>query len=234
MKPLMRRRVLLGLAVATLAVACGGGGEATPDPIPADLAAAESAAESGFDAGLAGDRAAATDAGRTTADRWARYRARGVSDGAPADALIAVDTAIADANRLAATNATGPQLARAFNAISAPMGRIYATYKPPVPASLLDLDYLGRELIVDARVADLALATTDLDRLVAQWAPFRSAVIAAGGGAQARAMDTGLADARNGITARDAAAVERAGVNATDAVDLIETLYADRARDPAD
>ena len=235
MKLAMRKVLVLGLAVACIAAACGGeAGETPVDPIPADLASVESAAESGFDAALAGDRTAVADAVNTAASHWSSYRGHGASDGVAADVLAAVDTAVANVNLLSAANATGPQLARAFDAISAPMARIYGVYKPPVPATLLDLDYLGRELIVDARVADLALATLDLDRLVARWAPFRSSVVAVGGDGQATAMDTTLANARRAIGARDVVALEVAGVAETDVVDMIEKLFADRARDGAD
>ena len=49
-------------------------------------------------------------------------------------------------------NAAPLVIARAFNAVSAPMARIYAVYKPPVPENLLDMDYLGREADPGERV----------------------------------------------------------------------------------
>jgi hypothetical protein len=167
---------------ASIAAACGGGeGETPTAPIPTEPAGVESAAKSGFNAALAGDRTVPADAGRAAANHWASYRRRGASDEVAADALVAVNGVIAGLDGASAVNATGRQLARAFNAISAPTARIHAVYKPPVPATPLDLDYLGRALIADACVADLVLASADLTRLTARWAPFRSSVVAIGG-----------------------------------------------------
>jgi hypothetical protein len=234
MKLMTRIVLMLSFTAASVVLGCGGEDDAPVDPIPTELAAVESAAEAGFDAALAGDRSAINVANTAIASHWANYRQQAPRDGVPADAVSAVDAGIADALRLAAANATAPALARAFNVISAPMARIYAVYHPPVPADLLDLDHLGRELIVDAREADFARAGTDLDHLLARWTAFRSVVIASGGATQATAMDRALAAARQAIAARDSAAVEAAAVTETDVVDEIETLFADRNRDPPD
>jgi hypothetical protein len=207
---------------------------AAAGPIPADLARVESAAEAGFDAALADQPAQLARAKATVTRSWATYRARALRDRVPADAVADADAAITDLTRLSAANATGPQHARAFSAISAPMGRIYAAYKPKVPAVLLDLDQLGRALIVDARGADMPLAAADLARLAECWAAFRARVVAAGGGRAVTSMDTALARARAAIEAADAAALERAAVAETDVVDVIEKLFADRAGRSAD
>jgi hypothetical protein len=221
------------MVAITCAWACGTNAAAA-DPIPTDLARVESAAEAGFDAALTADSTQLAKANATVKRSWAAYRGRALRDRVPADALAAVDAAIAHLDSLVAVHATGPQLARAYDAISAPMGRIYAVYKPPVPATLLDLDQLGRALIVDARVVDMPLAEADLARLAARWASFRARVVAVGDGRAVASMDAALARARAAIEARDATALERAAVAETDVVDVIEKLFADRTRRGAD
>ena len=206
----------------------------TRDPIPADLARVESAAEAGFDAALAADPAQVAAAAAAAEQGWSRYRARAVRDGVPPEAVLAVDAALADTRRFIVANAPAPALARGFNGISAALARIYAIYKPPVPAPLLDLDQLGRALIVDARSADMPLASADLARLAERWASFRPHVLAAKGGRSAASMDTALARVRAAIEVSDAAALERAALAETELVDELEKLFADRARRGAD
>ena len=226
MKHLLRTTwALVFAAVAVAAV----------DPIPADLARIESAAEAGFDAALAADAAQAATASAAIAKSWAAYRARAVRDRVPDDAVVSVDAALAEVERATAANAPAPALARTFNSISAPLARFYAVYRPPVPPALLDLDHLGRELIIDARVADMPRARADLVRLCGRWAAFRARVMAVGGGKKSAAtMDAALARARAAIEANDATALAHAALAETEVVDVIEKLFAGRARHGAD
>lgn len=228
------RRPLLMLLAAWTIVLAPGQGSAAADPIPADLAQVESAAEAGFDAALAADPAQVAAAAAAAEQGWSRYRARAARDGVPPETVLAVDAALADTRRFIAANAPAHTLARGFNGISAPLARIYAIYKPPVPAALLDLDQLGRALIVDARSADMPLASADLARLAERWASFRPRVLAAKAGRSAASMDSALARARAAIEVRDAAALERAALAETELVDVLEKLFADRARRGAD
>ena len=225
MKLLARGARTVTLAFVVLLAACGGE-KAAVDPIPTELAAVETAAETGFDAALKSDQVQTAAAAKLAASSWAAYLKRASADGVPAAALDAVSAAITAANSLSALNPSALAMARAFNGISAPMARIYAVYKPPVPAALLDMDYLGREIRLDSRAVDLPHAATNLDALAAQWSAFRASVTAAGGAAQAAQMDGTLAQARKAITANDAAALELAAVAQAEAVDAVETLFA--------
>jgi hypothetical protein len=224
---LAQTRRALAAALVSAATACGGGGDAV-DPIPTELANVEAAAEEGFDAALKSDRAQVLAASQKAATSWSAYRARATGDAAPADAVDAVTAAIAAVNSLAAANAPVLDIARAFNRVSAPMARLYGVYGPPVPVTLLDLDHLGREVLLDARTADLQRATTDLDALARQWTAFRAQVAAARGSAQAVQMDGTLSQARSAIAGNDPAALELAAVAEADAVDAIESLFAQR------
>jgi hypothetical protein len=226
MKLLTRGSRALTLTLALFTTACGGGEGGAADPIPTELAAVETAAETGFDAALKADQPQIAAAANVATSNWATYGKRATADGVPPAAFDAVSAAITTVNSLIASNAPAPAIARAFNQISAPMARIYAVYKPPVPATLLDLDYLGREVRADARAADIARATADLDTLTSQWAMFRTSLVAAGGAAQASQMDGTLAHARTAIAANDAAGLELAAVSEADAVDVIERFFA--------
>jgi hypothetical protein len=227
MKLLAQAHRVLAMALVLAATACGGG-DAAEDPIPTELADVEAAAEDGFDAALLSDRAQVLAAAQKAASGWAAYGARASGDAAPADALDAVTAAIAALNSLAAANAPALDIARAFNRISAPMARLYAVYAPPVPVTLLDLDHLGREVLLDARAADLQRATTDLDTLAGRWSAFRAQVVAARGSAQALQMDGTLSQARSAIAGNDPAALELAAAAEAEAVDVIEHLFAQR------
>jgi hypothetical protein len=212
-------------ALAFLLGACGGEKKAV-DPIPTELAAVETAAETGFDGALNANTGQMAAAAKLAASSWATYTQRATADGVPSDALAAASAAITAVNGLVSAGAPALAVARAFNVVSAPMARIYAVYKPPVPATLLDLDYLGRELHLDARAGDMRRASTNLDTLTAQWTAFRPAVLAAGGAAEAARLDGTLNQARSAITANNAAALEQAAMAQADAVDVIEQLFA--------
>jgi hypothetical protein len=227
------RTLLVAGATSALALAlfaCGGGNEAT-DPIPPDLAAVESAAEGGFDAALAANAAEAALANTEVARSWALFRTRAAKDGVPASDVSRVDTAVASLGTAITAQAPALDIGRAFNGVSAPMASIYAVYKPAIPATLLDLDYLGRELMLDARRSDMAAATAHAQQLNAAWAALRAKVLAASGSTQATLMDNALAQVGSAITAADATRLEAAAVAETDAVDVVEQLFADREKD---
>ena len=202
------RLLALTLALTLLMTACGSE-KGVDDPIPPELATVESAAEAGFGAALAADRARITTAATLASSGWTDYSRRAAADAVPAGALASTTAAIAQLVTLVTANAAPLVIARAFNAVSAPMARIYAVYKPPVPENLLDMDYLGRELRLDARATDLPRATTNLDALTSQWTAFRGRVVAVGGTSQALQMDAALVQARTAIAASDVAALER-------------------------
>lgn len=225
MKPLTRASMALTLVLTLLVTACGGK-EGAENPIPSDLATVESAAETGFDAALLANRAQMAAAANLASSTWDGYSKRAAADGVPSDAIASTAAAISSVTTLVTSSAPTLVIARAFNAVSAPMARIYAVYRPPVPENLLDMDYLGREIRLDARAADLQHASTNLDLLAGQWTAFRSRVVAVGGTTQAVQMDGALAQARTAIVAADAAALERAAVAQAEAVDAIEALFA--------
>jgi hypothetical protein len=147
------------------------GGACSSEPsIPADLEAVEGAAEGSFDAALSSDFATARAQADVAASAWAKYKPRAEKDQAPASAIVAIDTAIGALPASLAGSPNAVDAARAVNAVSAPMSQFYALYSPAVPVAVLDLDYLGREVLLDARASDIVVgATGHLDQIESSW-----------------------------------------------------------------
>jgi hypothetical protein len=222
------------IPLATVQIACKAESPAK-DPIPTDLGKVETAAEGIFDGALANDAAKISASSKQANDGMVSYRAHAVRDGVPAAVLADLEKAVTAVSALVQKGTVGVELARASNSISAPMSKIYAVYKPPVPVVLLDLDYAGRELVLDAREKDFARATTDADRMIALWGPFRPSLVTAGGATVASNYDTSLNTAKKAIAAADAAATEAAAKTGLDDVDNMENIYKNLpATDPGD
>ena len=84
-----------------------------------------------------------------------------ISDGQSKSSLAALDDAISHVNEVLSANLTNTVLARAVNGVSKSMEKLFAFYKPLVPPKLMTLDYIGREIQLDAIEKDFAQATTD-------------------------------------------------------------------------
>jgi hypothetical protein len=197
------------------------------DPIPTDLANIEGAAEKAVDGALNNDKAAVTTQAQIITTTWTSFRPQAVTAGAPSGALTTLDAAVAGLNTtIGKSDATSLELARAANAISAPMSQLFETYRPKIPTSLLNLDYLGREVQFDARAADFVRAGTDLTRIEQGWATLKPDTVSNGGATDAAQMDKAISDCRAGITAGNAASVETAALLELEIVDAIEGIYA--------
>ncbi len=214
-------------ALALALVACG-----SEPTSPADLEAAESAAEGAFDSALSADFAGARVQAEEVAAAWAKYKPQAETDRAPAQAIVALDAAV---GALPATLAGTPNVvdaARSINAVSAPMSQLYALYSPAVPVTVLDLDYLGREVLLDALASDTAGATTHLNEIDAAWGGLRPKVLQAGGTAEAADFDATLARARAANASSNVTELEAAAKAELDAVDTLEAVFAAQADAP--
>lgn len=230
-------RLLLPIALAQ--PACGKeatAATAASDPIPVDLGTVEAAAEGLFDGALADDKAKVASSSKQIADALAAYRGHAAKDGVSVAVLADLETAASTVTGLVQKGSTGVELARAGNAISAPMSKIYGVYGPPLPVVMLDLDYLGREVLLDAREKSFARAGTDADRIVAIWAPFRPRLVAAGGIAVAADYEGAVANAKKAIAAADPVAIEAAAKAGLDHVDAMENVFKNQPppADPGD
>ncbi len=167
----------------------GAAANASFHAIPAALSAVEGAAEDGYDKGLAGDFAAAMAAATTVHDQWTTYRPQATRDGAQAAWLNGMDGAVAGFKTAASAGTDKVAVARAANAISAWMDKFYGLYSNPVPAEVIRLDYLGREVVLDAMSNDFVAATQHDTQIATAWRQVRPKVVAAGGTQEATDTD---------------------------------------------
>jgi hypothetical protein len=187
--------------------------------VPESLQAVESGAEDVIEAALGSDRArvvaisgrlkAAAGGSATALDRAGVPHAR-------------VAQLVQRANRVSTLAPRGSYLAivLAANAVSGLLPELYRRFSGPVPALLLELDYLDR----DAQFRSLAgqndrvlLAVRTLART---WLHLRPKVVAAGGGDLAQAYDRHVAAMKR----RGAGAGKRLELEAVHGLELVDSL----------
>lgn len=227
MVSMTRPCVALAFAVACSVAGCGGEGGESNDPIPKDLAALETAAETAFDQALLANATAVQEQARLISEALTRYQQQASKDGVPASALQRLTAAVQGLVAAAANHALSAiDLARTANAVSAPMEEIYTVYNPPAPPRLLTLDYLGREVILDAKDANFVRALADVNSLDTNWQSLRAKVASTAGGASAAAQfDAAITALRAALAASNAATLEAAARQVLDIVDTIEALF---------
>lgn len=199
--------------------------DAGTDGVPGALDAIESWAEDAFDSAIAGDMATVRTQADALSAKWAAFRDQAVKDGAAQETIAAVGTAIDNLKSVAAGTPDAVSLARAANAISAPMEGLYAIYDPAVPAGVLTLDYLGREVLLDAMAGDFAGATAHVNSFESSWAALRDRVVEANGAAVADGVDASIAAEGAAITAASAAGLEAAANDQLEQVDAVEKVF---------
>jgi hypothetical protein len=214
----------LFLAVSLL-VACDPKRGSTSGEIPERLVHVEELAEDAYDKSLVSDFAAVATDADDIASAWSSYRAQGEADGAHAADLEAMDAAVAGL-RDAAASATDPAtVARAANAVSSRIDELFDLYDPIVPAEILALDYLGREVVLDAMQLDFDRASADTDTLEATWKLVRAEVLRSGGTMEASDYDASITDTRAAITAMNAEQLANEANVALEIVDAIEGVF---------
>ena len=193
--------------------------------IPAPLDAIEGLAEDCFDQALASNNSQFAHSAHTLDSKWRGFRAQAVRDGAAAQNVSDLDAAVAALNNIATHVGTSVAMARAANAVSAPMDNFFALYSPVVPPTLMELDYLGRQLVLDGMEGDFALAGSHLANLQNRWQSVKGTVVAAGGTNQAASYEISLARLQDLIAGRaDASLIQEANAG-LDLVDLMESLF---------
>lgn len=205
--------------------ACTGSADSA---IPAALADIEGTAEDAYDKALVSDYAAVSDDASALDSGWAAFRDQAATDGAADADITAMDDAIASLNAAVAdqANLTDFELARAANTISGPMDELFALYNDPVPASVLALDYGGREVSLDAMEVDMDAALTDIGTLETVWAGVKQDVLDAGGDAEAADYDTSLATQTDAANSADDAGLLTESNNGLEIVDALEGVFA--------
>jgi hypothetical protein len=219
--------------VVPVAIVLWGCGEEGGRSVPAELSAIESTAEDSFDSALGGDVASVRTQAKHLAASWKKFRPQAEHDGVTQDDLTAMDAAVDELVTTAAGNPDPIQLARVTNRVSGRMASLYDVYDPAIPADVLELDYLGREVQVDAMDAAFDQAAKDVGRLATTWKALRGKVVEAGGKREATDFDQSISAERSALSDMDDSALEGAAKTQLDRVDDLERVFSN-ASDPPD
>ncbi|MBF5045932.1 MULTISPECIES: hypothetical protein [Myxococcaceae] len=187
----------------------GEGGE-----VPPGLLALERGAEDAYAHALEERRGALGEDSAKVADAWNSQRAQLADMGLTDLQLTAMDAAVRDFQRAVGARAGALELARAANALAAPMDGFFRPFLPRAPAGLLTLEYAAREQVLDARAKDLARARRSQAALARAWAELCARAPQAAGSRAGRDFEAGLAQLRAAIDAGDVAALEAAAQRA--------------------
>jgi hypothetical protein len=170
---------------------------------------------------VAGDEQIAFTGPTRVEEAWREARQRVERDGAPAEAVAAVSSAVT-ALRWSATERDDPlAMARAANGVTGATAALVAFYRPGLPPDTLHLDYLQRELALDGLAGDLRSAAGHARELEQAWLAVRAHVLEAGGRQQTAAFDASVGAVQDAIAAQDLGRLVRiANRGATLAADI--------------
>jgi hypothetical protein len=220
-----RALLIAALAVSACGQGTGGDGEVAQDAkagIPKAVLDFEALAEDTYDKALSGDAGGVKAAAASMQSRWKKLRKTVMRAGLKDASARSLDKSVARLASLSASTASNLQLARAANAVTDTMDDIFALYHPKAPPELMTLDFLGRELVLDARTPDLHAGATHRQELQSEWAGVRPKVIKAGGEKEATGVDDALAAADRAIAQGDEAGLEKQAQAELELVDAIE------------
>ena len=217
----MSRAVLVLLLLVVPATAV----RAAPSaPVPSNLKALESSAEDLVDEALAGHRAGVVATAAVLAALANGTAAASLTRaGAPPTAVRRLRQRAAVVRRLAPSGAF-PRVALAANAVSGLMPGFYARFRDRVPPSVLTLDYLDREAQLRSLVGERRNVALAVVQLASTWSRLRTSVVAAGGGAEARAYDKHVATMKH-IAGGSLPRVRDEAVHGLALVDELEAVF---------
>lgn len=218
-------RVLWFVAVVGFAATAVALPPRAPPPrrhIPKALLAIESAAEDAYDSAISGALPSVARTATAIDKAWAAYRSTALADGATAATLTGMDEAVAGL-RGAPHDVLGA--GRAANHISSFMKELLGLYRAKVPTPIMQLDYLGREIALDAIANELSRAAIDVAALQAEFDGVKALLVAAGGQHQIDAYLAHIAAMRAAITAGSAHDVLSQANVGLELVDDMERLF---------
>ncbi len=159
---------------------------------------------------------------RAVAD-WPMVRATLQRNGASPMALVKVDgTIVAVRNDLRQHR----DFMRDANEVTGALAPLFPTVGERVPASVHELDYLGRSVALDVAVRDWQRAHREAASVATHWANLRPVVEARRHGrTAARQFDRAVKAIVAASDARNARATRAASTSITDAVDTVEKVF---------
>ncbi len=211
-------------ALAALAAAGAGCARApkSPPPVLEDL---ESSAEDILDLAAANPMDGADSLVRVVEADWQSYRPQAERDGAPAPVLEGMDRAVSGLRGAEVRN-DPDRLSAAANEVTRFTPEFLGLYHTEVPPEVGQLDYLGRAVELDARVANFAAADGSLTRIRSIWNKLRPRVADQANGEPAAAgYDLSVEAMTTALRARDAALLEDAATQSLETVDRLEQVF---------
>ena len=124
--------------------------------------------------------------------------------------------------RLSLGGASALRVSLAANGVSRLMPAFYAHYQDRVPAAVLRLDYLDREVQLRSEAGQAARVDRAVRQLAASWQQLRPQLVAVGGTQVATSYDRHVAALERGGSAT---AVQEQAVHGLDIVDQMETVF---------
>jgi hypothetical protein len=228
----MVRWTLWAAFLVVAALAFGGCGDANDEgdsppgssgPVPDEMNSVEEAAEDSIDMVFTGnwDKVAA-DADSIEED-WQAFLssegAGGVSDAQKQDMANAIE-----ALRLAADLRDGIDARQAANNVSEVAIDVFDLFQVRIPTDVGRLDYLERQVIIDAELKDWDGVVADVQRVKETFERVRGDVDAAGGSAETDTFEESVNKQERLAAAHDVSVADEANL-ALELVDALESVY---------
>jgi len=220
-----RSRVVALAILAFLAAGCAAEVKTGPQEVPKELNGLEALSCDVFGFALKVDLEGLESASRRLAEQWSSVREIVIDDGASPKDVAGTDGAIARLRKVLDGRAERVPLARAANAVSLHLDELFGLYRPVVPAGMLALDFLGRELLLDGIQADFTSAAGHTDDLAATWGGLRDRVVGAGGASAAELFDGRVAELRGAVAKRDGEATGRIARQVVEEIDILKAVF---------
>lgn len=218
-------RGLLRIAFAFALWLCTAAG-AVAETVPRSLSEVESAAEDAIDFADAGKLERAAAKATYLEGEWKAYRKHAVRDGTPAKFFEPMDHAVRDL-MTPATLHDPLALQLAANEVSRHLPELFAPYAPAAPVELLQLDYLGRAIMLDARQRLFEQAAEHFGEMQQAWIGSLEpkARKKNGGESVAALYNTEMARLRAALDDKDANAIAKSAARSLEIVDGLERLF---------
>jgi hypothetical protein len=127
--------------------------------------------------------------------------------------------------RLSLSNSPALKVSQAANSVSRLMPGFYGRFQDPVPATVLRLDYLDRQVQLDSKAGDTLKLRQTVRWLDAAWQQLRPDLVKAGGTNIAKTYNQHVAALQRGGTAT---AIQKEAVHGLDLVDQMEGVFLGR------
>lgn len=124
--------------------------------------------------------------------------------------------------RLSLGGAPALHVSQASNSVSQLMPGFYARYHDPVPATVLKLDYLDRQVQLDAQAGQKAKLRGTVRQLKATWQQLRPQLVKAGGATVAKSYDRHVTALKHGGTV---STTQKQAVHGLNIVDQMEGVF---------